>query len=307
MKIFACSHCRHTVFFENVQCLNCQNELGYFPEGGMLALPQPELHKCRNYSEHNVCNWLTRREGDYCRACRLNRTIPDLNIAGNLQRWWRLEVAKKRLVFTLIELQLPLDDLQFDFLVPGPQPVLTGYSNGLITINASEADDSTREKMRVDMNEPYRTLLGHFRHESAHHYWTVLVQDLPAFRQVFGDERQDYQQCMQRHYQEGAPLDWQEQGFISAYATMHPWEDWAESWAHYLHMRDTLQTSSEFGLGRPETRTFDDMVQDWSRLTFALNSINRSMGISDLYPFVLGKPVLEKLRWIHRLLEGHQH
>ncbi|MBX3171010.1 MAG: putative zinc-binding metallopeptidase [Candidatus Eremiobacteraeota bacterium] len=306
MKIFACSHCRHTVFFENVQCLNCQKELGYFPERGMLALPQEGLSKCRNYTEHNVCNWLTRQVGDYCRACRLNRTIPDLSLAGNLQRWWRLEMAKKRLVFSLIELQLPLDDLQFDFLVPGAQPVLTGYSNGLITINAGEADDPTREKMRVDMNEPYRTLLGHFRHESAHHYWTVLVKDLPAFRQVFGDERQDYQQCLDRHYREGPLPDWREQGFISAYASMHPWEDWAESWAHYLHMRDTLQTSSEFGLGRLDTQTFDDMIQDWSRLTFALNSINRSMGISDLYPFVLGKPVLEKLRWIHHLLEGHQ-
>lgn len=307
MKIFACSHCCHTVFFENVQCLNCQKELGYFLDGGMLALPQEGLHKCRNYSEHNVCNWLTRRENDYCRACRLNRTIPDLSLAGNLQRWWRLEVAKKRLLFSLIELGLPLDDLQFDFLVPGPQPVLTGYSNGLITINACEADDSTREKMRVDMNEPYRTLLGHFRHESAHHYWTVLVKDLPAFRQIFGDERQDYQQCMNRHYRQGAPPDWLERGFISAYASMHPWEDWAESWAHYLHMHDTLQTSLEFGFGRVGAESFEEMVQDWSRLTFALNSINRSMGISDLYPFVLGGPVLAKLRWIHQLLKGpHQ-
>ena len=304
MRIFACSNCRHTVFFENVQCLNCQKELGFAPDQGMLALPQEGLHKCRNYSEHNVCNWLTSQPGEYCRACRLNRTIPDLDQPANLHRWWRLEVAKKRLVYSLVELQLPLDDLQFDFLVPGPQPVLTGYSNGLITINAVEADDSTREKMRVDMNELYRTLLGHFRHESAHHYWTVLVQDLPAFRQVFGDERQSYQECMDRHYQNGPPPDWQEQGFISAYASMHPWEDWAECWAHYLHMHDTLQTALEFGLGRPERATFDDMVQDWSRLTFALNSINRSMGISDLYPFVLSKSVLEKLRWIHRLLEG---
>ncbi len=304
MKIFACSHCGHTVFFENVHCLNCQNALGYTPEDGMLALPQEGMHKCRNYTEHNVCNWLTDRKDGYCRACRLNRTIPDLSVAGNLQRWWRLEMAKKRLIFSLIELGLPLDELQFDFLLPGHQPVLTGYSNGLITINATEADDPTREKMRLDMNEPYRTLLGHLRHESAHHYWSVLVHDPPSFRQIFGDERQDYQKCMDRHYREGAPPDWQERGFISAYASMHPWEDWAESWAHYLHMRDTLQTSSEFGLGRLYTQTFDDMVQDWTRLTFALNSINRSMGISDLYPFVLGKPVLEKLRWIHRLLEG---
>jgi len=302
MKIFSCTECRQTVFFENVRCLNCQRELGFWPEAGLLALPQDGLQKCRNYTEYNVCNWLTRSECGYCRACRLNRTIPDLSQAGNLNRWWRMEVAKKRLVYTLLELDLPLDDLRFDFLVPGPQPVLTGYSDGLITINAQEADDATREKMRVDMNEPYRTLLGHFRHESAHHYWTVLVRDLPAFRQVFGDERQDYQQSMDRHYRQGPPPDWQERGYISAYASMHPWEDWAESWAHYLHMVDTLQTSSEFGLGRPGLNSFAEMLHDWTRLTFALNSINRSMGISDLYPFVLGPLVIEKLGWIHELL-----
>ena len=304
MKYFQCSACDHTVFFENVQCLSCQSQLGFFEQRGMLAMPQPGLFPCRNYTEHAVCNWLTPKEGDYCRACRLNRTIPDLSVEGNRQRWYHLEVAKKRLIFSLIELGLPLDDLQFDFLVPGAQPVLTGYSDGLITINATEADAPTREKMRVDMNEPYRTLLGHFRHESAHHYWTVLVKGewLPKYRQLFGDERQSYQQSLDRYYENGPPADWGDR-FISAYASMHPWEDWAECWAHYLHMTDTLQTSRQFGLCG-QYQNFDQMVQDWARLTFALNSINRSMGISDLYPFVISQPVLEKLRWIHHRLQS---
>ncbi|MFN8611227.1 MAG: putative zinc-binding metallopeptidase [Vulcanimicrobiota bacterium] len=297
MKIFACTRCRNTVFFENVQCLHCQSALGYHPDRGMLALPQADLHPCRNQTEFNVCNWLTRQPGQLCRACRLNRTVPD-----DTSRWYRLEAAKKRLIYSLLQLGLSLEGLKFDFLLPAEQPVLTGYANGLITINANEADDPAREQMRVDMNEPYRTLVGHFRHESGHHYWHVLVRDLARFRQLFGDEREDYQAALQRHYDRGAPDDWLERGHISAYASMHPSEDWAETWAHYLHMRDTLETAREFGLGRPGLDSFEELAQDWGRLTFALNSINRSMGISDLYPFVLSPKVLEKLAWIHHLV-----
>lgn len=296
MKIFACSNCRNTVFFENVQCLHCQSALGYHPDLGMVAMPRTGLYPCLNHTYYNVCNWLTTRPDELCRACRLNRTVP-----ADTARWWRLEVAKKRLVYSLLQLGLPLEGLQFDFLLPVGHPVLTGYANGLITINATEADDPTREQMRVDMNEPYRTLVGHLRHESGHHYWR-LVEDLDGFRRLFGDERADYQASLDRHYAQGPPPDWQERGHISAYASMHPSEDWAETWAHYLHMRDTLETAREFGMGRPGLDSFPELTQDWSRLTFALNCINRSMGISDLYPFVLSPKVLEKLTWIHHFL-----
>lgn len=298
MKIFACSRCRATVFFENVTCLNCGSALGYHPDLGMVALPQAGLYSCRNRGDFNVCNWLTRQPGDLCRGCRVNRTVPD-----DATRWWRLEVAKKRLVYGLLQLGLPLEDLHFDFLMPSEdRPVLTGYANGVITVNATEADDPTREQVRVDMNEPYRTLVGHLRHESGHHYWHLLVDDKEDFRRLFGDEREDYQAALDRHYADGPPADWLARGHISSYASMHASEDWAETWAHYLHMRDTLETAREFGMGRPGMNSFEDLSQDWTRLTFALNSINRSMGISDLYPFVVSPKVTEKLAWIHALL-----
>jgi hypothetical protein len=195
---------------------------------------------------------------------------------------------------------------------------MTGHDNGLITINLAEADDSERERMRHQMGEPYRTLLGHFRHEVAHYYWDRLVRDAPgieAFRQLFGDEREDYGAALQRHYANGPPPDWQER-FVSAYASTHPWEDWAETWAHYFHMVDTLETASAFGMRvrprvtkgadlsaaidfDPHSANMDRIIDSWLPLTFAVNSINRSMGIADLYPFVLAPPVIVKLSFIH--------
>lgn len=314
MKNFFCPVCGQVLSFENSQCLCCSNQLGYDPDGERMLVLPCELKQCRNYTQEDVCNWLVGDEHELCLACRLNRTIPDLSIPGNRQRWYRLEVAKRRLLYTVLAIDLPLEGLQFDLLVPINGPVLTGHADGLITINAAEADDATREKMRVDMNEPYRTLVGHFRHESAHFYWDKLIRDsawIVPFREEFGDERLDYQAALDKRYQDGPPPDWQERGFISAYASVHPWEDWAETWAHYLHMLDTLETAHAFGLAlgngqevRLELSSPEQMFEDWSRLTFALNSINRSMGISDLYPFVLSAGVQRKLAFIHRMLRS---
>jgi hypothetical protein len=199
----------------------------------------------------------------FCAACRHNHVIPNLANTEHHDRWRRLETAKHRLFYTLLKLRLPSttrpDDpggLAFDLLADPaegtlqPPTILTGHDNGLVTINIAEADDAERERRRRQMGEPYRTLLGHFRHEVGHYYWTVLVENDPSiesFRQVFGDERQDYGQALQAHYANGAPPDWQT-SFVSAYASAHPWEDWAETWAHYLHMVDTLETANAFGL-----------------------------------------------------------
>lgn len=314
MKRFACPRCSQVLFFENTRCLQCDLELAYNPasrEMVDLETRQP----CRNYREEQVCNWSVPDGEELCLACRLNRTIPDLGVEGNRQRWARLEVAKRRLVYTLLSLELSTDGMEFDLLVPVQgRPVLTGHANGLITINATEADDATREKARIDMHEPYRTLVGHFRHESAHFYWDRLIRDDPdrlqRYRDVFGDERQDYAAALQERYEHGPPPDWQEQGFISAYASVHPWEDWAETWAHYLHIYDTLETAQSFGLAVEQgpvglnRRSHEQMLADWHQLTFALNSINRSMGISDLYPFVLSPQVQSKLGFIHEMLQS---
>jgi hypothetical protein len=348
MRLFKCRACGQTIFFENTVCQNCGHALGFLAESlEMVTLvPQDDVWRrlktlnryryCANAAEE-VCNWLVPDDSaeKFCAACRHNRTIPDLSIGQNLTQWRRMEAAKHRLFYSLIALGLPLrnyvDDptggLAFDFLPdpPGPGPrILTGHDEGLITINLAEADDAMREKFRTEMGEPYRTLLGHFRHETGHYFWNVLLRDagkLDAFRAMFGDETRDYGEALQAHYQNGPPPDW-EQNYISAYAAAHPWEDFAESWAHYLHILGTLETASAFGLrihpgvGRHRllhasitfnpyaSDSIEPLISAWLPLTVALNSLNRSMGLGDLYPFTLAPHVVEKLGFIHRLVHG---
>ena len=275
MRLFTCQSCRQLLYFENVVCERCGHALGYLPEpatlsaleaegGAWLPLAGGGPHRyCANY-EHGTCNWLVPFAGDtpFCLACRHNNTVPDLSNPNNLPPWQRLELAKHRLIYTLLRLDLPLitkaeDEergLAFDFLADpaygsGP-PVLTGHDNGLITINLAEADDAERERRRSAMGEPFRTLLGHFRHEVGHYFWDRLVRDggqLEPFRALFGDETTDYGEALKAHYARGPLPDWQER-YVSSYAAAHPWEDWAETWAHYLHIIDTLETARAFGL-----------------------------------------------------------
>jgi hypothetical protein len=337
MKLFECQNCGQPLYFENTRCESCGYALGYLParetvtalspDAGLwtaLAAPCQRHRYCAN-ATHGVCNWLVPADtaDQFCAACRHNRTIPDLTQSDSLAHWRLIEVAKHRLFYTLLKLRLPLatkaeepEGLTFDFLADGSAPVLTGHENGLITINLAEADDSERERRRHQMGEPYRTLLGHFRHEIAHYYWSRLVANLPLleqFRQIFGDERRDYGGALQEYYSKGAPADWPER-FVSAYASSHPWEDFAETWAHYFHMVDTLETANAFGLAvKPKLSQsivakivfdshcsdLDRLIEAWLPLTFAVNSINRSMGLHDLYPFVLSPPAMVKLAFVH--------
>ena len=274
-------------------------------------------------------------EGSFCAACDLNQTIPDLSVAGHRELWQTLETEKRRLVYSILQFGLPLEPkrekpsgLAFDFLADVPPTfsergrVLTGHDQGLITINIAEADPAERERMRDQMDEAYRTILGHFRHESGHYYWDRLIRDsewLQPCRELFGDDTRDYAQALDEHYHNGPPADWREH-FVSAYASTHPWEDWAESWAHYLHIVDTLETAYAYGLKiRPRASNdkslavqhdynayreedFDNLIEHWLPLTFALNSLNRSMGHEHAYPFVLAPAALEKLRFVHRVV-----
>ena len=280
MKIFHCDHCGHLLFFESTSCVSCGHRVAYLPDLQVVTSLEPDsadilrsvrsearqcgYRVCANLAIEGTCNWAVPVDDDHplCASCRLTRVIPNLGNPGNAAAWYRLEVAKRRLLFTLMELGLPVpsrtDDpehgLAFEFLAdpePGGPPVLTGHADGVITINIAEADDAERERRRAAMHEPYRTLLGHMRHESGHYYWDRLIRgttsDLDAFRAIFGDERADYAAALARYYQTGRPADWQDQ-FVSAYASAHPWEDWAETWAHYLHMVDTLETAAACGL-----------------------------------------------------------
>lgn len=343
MKLFHCSSCEQLVYFENFLCVNCGSTLAYLPDRmEMVAVfSKPDgtwteaktfaaYRLCQNYDRENVCNWALPADDPepFCQSCRLNRTIPDLTAPGNREAWARVELAKRRLVYTLLSLRLPVvpktqdpdSGLAFDFLADDPasgMSVLTGHDEGLIVLNVAEADDAEREKRRQALREPYRTLVGHFRHEIGHYYWDRLIKDSPrleAFRQLFGDESVSYDEALQAHYAQGAPANWRER-FISSYATMHPWEDWAETWAHYLHMADTLDTAAACGLAlRPRRAdepalepkdghaTFDAMIADWFPLTHVLNNLNRGLGLPDGYPFVLSSPAIEKLRFVHETI-----
>ena len=353
MKLFDCQVCCQTLYFENTSCEKCGHRLGYIPEDqdlyAVVRVGEPgeqlwqikgdtarSFRFCAN-AEHDVCNWLVPEDapGPYCVACRHNHTVPNLAVEGNLELWRLIEIAKHRLFYTLIELKLPLvtraedpaEGLVFEFLddtVPG-QHVMTGHDSGRITIALAEADDAERERRRKSMHEPYRTLLGHFRHEIGHYYWDRLVRDAPALeacRDVFGDDREDYGEALSRHYREGAPPHWRDR-FVSAYATTHAWEDFAETWAHYLHVLDTLETAEAFGVAThprgvaeadllstevdfdpDKAASIAPLMRAWLPLTFALNSLNRSMGLGDLYPFVLTPGIIHKLGFIHDLVHG---
>ncbi|WP_375171522.1 putative zinc-binding metallopeptidase [Marinobacter sp.] len=352
MKLFYCGRCANLLYFENSCCTSCGTALGFDPGAMDLLAVDPQgqdtwvsvggagqYRLCANYKNQGACNWLVPAsdDHDFCVACRLNRTIPDLGVTSHYGLWHRLEKEKRRLVYALLRLGLPCAPRQeeqaglaFDFLADQParfderSRVLTGHAQGVITLNIAEADPVERERMRGQMVEPYRTVLGHFRHESGHYYWDRLVRNsswLAPVRDLFGDDTRDYRQALDQHYQQGPPAQWQND-YISAYASSHAWEDWAETWAHYLHMVDTLETAWQFGL-RVQARheadvsvaadpdfdpyqatCFDELIKHWLPLTLALNSLNRSMGHDFAYPFVLADRVVEKLRLVHRIIHN---
>lgn len=294
--------------------------------------------RCENFESPAGCNWMVRVDDDetLCRSCRLNQTIPDLDDPDNCLWWRKIENAKRRLVAQLFNLGLPVESkvsenpergVMFDILrspEKGPR-VLTGHADGLITLNVEEADDSVREKTRQQMHEPYRTLLGHFRHEIGHYYWDRLVAGSPWLdkcRELFGDDRQDYSAALKRNYEQGPPENWADE-YISSYASVHPWEDWAESWAHYLHIVDSLDTALRFGLRGEDVEqavepfTVEDLydpeapdanrvillVNSWVQMTTVLNELARSMGQHDFYPFVMSRPVLRKIHFIQMIVK----
>lgn len=320
--------------------MNCSSQLGYLPRSDqMQALPlntagaTPEFAQCAN--RHLIgCNWLCDGPGaaGLCLSCQRTTKIPFIGDQSKRKLWARLEVAKRRLFYALLKFGLPLKgdtpqtDLKFEFLGDHfhpngkPKRVMTGHSSGLITINIAEADDAIREKTRTAMGEPYRTIVGHFRHELAHFYWDRLIAGrsvLAQYRALFGDERQDYAAALTTYYAQGPRADWA-QYFVSAYASAHPWEDFAETWAHYFHMVGGLETAFAYGLnpqplnpGGPvliqsanpyHEPDIGKLIAHWVPLTVAMNAMNRSMGNSDYYPFVLSRAAAEKLGFVHDLI-----
>ncbi|MDB6005115.1 MAG: hypothetical protein JWR15_2102 [Prosthecobacter sp.] len=342
MQRFTCE-CGNVLFFGSSRCLKCSSDVGYDPQRGAMQRVKADstMKRCDNGIKHNVCNWLLPASATavLCVACRMNRTIPDLSADRNRMLWARMEMAKRRLIYTLLRLGITLpskkDDakngLAFDMVSTVSNPaVTTGHLNGVITVNLEEADDSYRQFNRQQLGESSRTLLGHFRHESAHYLWQRHLSELAwedplrlAFRERFGDEWTDYAAALSAHYERGAPADWA-QNYITAYAASHPWEDWAETWAHYLQIIDGLETCESLGIqvqfialplvmlpvesgalpnmlaSTPaEDGEFLAWLQRWMCLSTVLNEISHSLGEPALYPFVISVKAAQKLRLAH--------
>ncbi|MCW2494354.1 putative zinc-binding metallopeptidase [Jatrophihabitans sp.] len=339
MRAFACGKCRSLIFFENSVCITCRSPIGFHRPSAQLVVLSPDLRfdddgrtyrPCAN-KKIAACNWLAEIDAEegLCDCCQYTRTRPADDDRQAMQAFARTEAAKRRLIFQIDFLGLPSTTreedpdhgLAFDLLSSKRSAITTGHNSGLITIDLAEGDDAHREMMRVRLAEPYRTLLGHLRHEVGHWYWDVLIDETPfydRFRDLFGDEQLDYKEALAAHYKSAGDDDWV-QHFVSQYASAHPWEDWAETFAHYLHIRDTLQTSAAWGVrvagpdldlsvawdaqlsARPtdEADEFGELLRTWLPLTYSMNAQNRSMGKDDLYPFVLAPAVVEKLRFVH--------
>jgi hypothetical protein len=351
MKTFHCDHCGHLLFFENTTCVQCGRQVAFLPDveqmgsldpagEGTWRSPLPATagrtyRLCRNYTDQQVCNWAVPAPDSrpLCVSCRLTHVIPDLSQGRHRQAWYRLEVAKRRVIFRMMRLRLPFfnreDDPQrglvFEFKTGAPdgtETVLTGHANGVITINVAEADDVERERQRKAFHEPHRSLLGHMRHEIGHYYWDRLIAqsaEITEFRKLFGDERLDYRAALKTHYEQGPFSDWPDH-FISAYASAHPWEDWAETWAYYLHIVDALETAAACGMSLHPQRAdepsmsavpptvslgqlpFRSLIDRWFPLSYALNNLNRGLGLPDASPCVLSSPAIAKLEYLHEAI-----
>ena len=325
VKAFRCRVCDQPLHFENSACVSCGTRLGFSRDeraivpvdgkGRYVDGHGGEWFVCRNLTLSG-CTWLAPAEVGQCFACDLTRTRPRDDDARGLANYPDAERAKRHLVVELDTLGLPVmskhedaeNGLAFDLLSSVEENVVIGHANGLITIDLAESEASHREKIRERLGESYRTMLGHFRHEVGHYYqWQLVRGDelLSECRELFGDDTLHYQREIDRHYADGPPMGW-ETSYISSYATMHPFEDFAETWAHYLHICDTIQTASEYSLTTvtPETSfsQFRDVVVGiWVPLSVALNMINQSMGHEDLYPFVIPDTVLDKLDFVASL------
>ncbi len=310
-------HCRcgQLIYFDNHSCVSCGRQLAF--DSDTLKMQAEEtagagLAFCANRATAVRCNWMpkTGNARGFCLSCALSKTIPTLSKPENHGRWRKLEAAKRRLIYDLLNIGLAVDDskLRFEFKEDrrtnsevSDLHVTTGHAAGVITVNAAEADEVFREQMRQAMNEPWRTLIGHLRHESGHYYFEEVVdaKNLDEARALFGDESKNYESALEAYYQQGPAEGWN-QNYISAYASAHPAEDWAECWAHYLHIHSVLEVAMDAGLLKRDRAVtwYDKFIE----LVLTLNEIMRALGLPDAYPFVLTGPVAKKIEFVHRAI-----
>jgi len=339
MRRFYCQ-CGQEIFFENNYCNSCGTQLGFDPKQQMLFSledkqdswqrydkPTQNYKFCQHRTHEIACNWLIdiNSQDQQCLSCQLTRKIPNQENSNNIRRWATLESAKRRMLYGLLRLNLAIpsrgqhtkNTLIFDFLedqrsnpAVKEKHVYSGHQNGVITMNVAEADSSYREATREAMNESYRSLLGHFRHEIGHYLLSKNIlntNNYSKFVTLFGDDSVDYKAALKKYYDNGPADNWQRQ-YISAYASSHPVEDWAETWAHYMLMSETVETAVAFGVVPmvDSENHFDVWMNVWLNLVVVMNALNRSVGNSDAYPFVVYEAVRAKLKFIHELIHEDQ-
>ncbi len=314
MQIFRCPGCDAELFFDNGFC-PCGLAVGYDPNSERFATDQ---RFCANRASLG-CNWTCAADETLCASCQMTSVHPDLSMAENTPLWAKAEAAKRHVLVGLMRWGwFSADDPgarpEFHMLAEqtasGTADVTMGHASGLVTINLAEADTSERVRRREMLGEPYRTLIGHFRHEIAHFLFERLCERdgfLSAFRAMFGDETRDYGAALAEHYQNGPPPGWQN-AHVTPYAAAHPHEDWAETAAHAMHLCDITDSFLAAGLGKADApgpdfdayRATDPVALIDAALAIgvALNHVNRAVGQPDIYPFVNSDETRKKLGFV---------
>lgn len=332
-RVERCPQCDHRVFLDDLHCLNCGAELVYEPMVGGFALAVcPCLHR-----DERQCNWAAAADDapaadtvtapvgstgpaddapaaacrQPCAACR--RITVSVQAAETPELVAAFCAAIRRTLRRLHD-GFGIDERRIDpplrFALErsvSDWAVTIGHTDGLITLDVAEADPLHRESQRTALGEPYRTPLGHVRHEVGHWVWAAAVAPCPGaldeFRSRFGDEQVDYQAALSEHYQQDDDGSWR-QDWISRYAAAHPWEDFAESTAHVLHLDDVLHTAAVGRLAPAAEGSFTARYTAWTELVVELNEVTRAMGEDDLYPFAPPPAAVDKMHLAERLLRS---
>lgn len=337
MHVFHCDRCGAILPFDAATCGSCDAIIGYVGDDRRLRVLSPTadpavfrldgadqlVWHCLNAAWG--CNWTVPNEADntWCRSCQLTRGRPDVGRPDAVAAWVEAEAAKRRLVHQLDGVGLPIvvrsdanpDGLAFDLVhLPG-EGGITGHLDGVVTLDLTETDEVHRDDLRRRLGEPFRTVIGHLRHEVGHHYWGYLVQPgdgLDEFHDLFGDPELDYAAAIDQYYAT-ATADWDATRFISSYATSHPHEDWAETWAHYLHITDALDTAVAHDLVPPDSAglligdhvgalEFGEILDAWRPINRAVSAVAATLGTPPPYPFEPSGRVIDKLSFVHRRL-----
>ncbi len=314
MRVFSNPVGSGTLWFDNLITAD-GTPVGYDPQARSFIASPPY---CAN-REIIGCNWIAPEPGAFCRSCAMTALAPDRSVPNAIPNWAITEAAKRWVLDNLGRWSWfrPEDRGTrpvFHMLAEGPTPVSMGHIEGVVTISVAEADEVVRTTRRQALDEPYRTMIGHMRHEIAHMLWwrlSLRADFLDAFRALFGDERADYSAALQRHYNNGPPPNWRDH-YLTSYASSHPHEDWAETSANLLHLTDIADSFVASGLHSPavpdsgwDAYAETDparLIHIAASLTIGINHVNRSMGLSDIYPFVLSPAAHRKLAFVHEWL-----